>query len=310
MRGETMSNVDISGVFAALLTPRNGEGNIDVPALGNLVHFLTMSGISSFAVNGATGEFCLTSPAELRTMLSTIRAAGEGKARMLCCVGAASAAQSIELARVAESEEVEGLLLPMPYFYPYAQEDLDLFCRTVTGATRLPVLLYNLPQFTSGLDRETVHRLITEVPNIVGIKDSSGSLEILRYLSQQGVEACRIVGGDAVLALALQEEICDGVVSGIAGVAPEAILALYARKHQVESEGFASAARRIEEFAEHINVFPYPWGLKWVAEARGILQATFSLPVTEHRLEQKRRLGAWFAAWIDEGQVRRNQSLP
>ncbi len=162
-----MSNVEISGVFAALLTPRNAEGNIDVPALRNLVRFLTKSGISSFAVNGATGEFCLTSPAELRTMLSTTRAAGEGKARILCCVGAAGAAQSIELVRVAESEEVEGLLLPMPYFYPYGQEDLDLFCRTVADATRLSVLLYNLPQFTSGLNKETVRSLITEVPNLV-----------------------------------------------------------------------------------------------------------------------------------------------
>jgi 4-hydroxy-tetrahydrodipicolinate synthase len=301
MGGETMSNGEISGVFAALLTPRNAEGSIDVAALGNLVHFQTKSGISSFAVNGATGEFCLTSPAQLRTMLSTVRAAGEDKARMLCCVGAASAAQSIELARVAESEEVEGLLLPMPYFYPYAQEDLDLFCRTVAGATPLPVLLYNLPQFTSGLDKETVGGLITDVSNIVGIKDSSGSLEILRYLTQQGVQGCRIVGGDAVLAPALREGICDGVVSGVAGVVPEAILALYARKHQVESEGFVLAARRIEEFVEHIKPFPYPWGLKWVAEARGILQATFSVPVTQHRLEQRQQLVAWFAAWIDEG---------
>ena len=296
-----MSSVEISGVFAALLTPRNGEGSIDVPALRKLAQFLIKSGISSFAVNGATGEFCLTSPGQLRTVLSTVRAGGEGNARILCGVGGAGAAQSIELARVAESEEVEGLLLPMPYFYPYAQEDLDLFCRTVAGATRLPVMLYNLPQFTSGLDKETVRRLIAEVPNIVGIKDSSGSLEILRYLTQQGVHGCRIVGADAVLAPALREGICDGVVSGIAGVVPEAILALYARRHRIESEGFASAARRIEEFVEHMSVFPSPWGLKWVAEARGILQATLSLPVTRHRLEQRQQLVAWFATWTEKG---------
>lgn len=296
-----MSDVEISGVFAALLSPRNAEGSIDVPALLKLVEFLTRSGISSFAVNGATGEFCLTSPEQLRTMLSTIRGAGAGKARMLCCVGAASAARCIELARVAESEEAVGLLLPMPYFFPYAQEDLDLFCRTVAGGTRLPVLLYNLPQFTSGLEKDTVRGLIEEVPNLVGIKDSSGSLEILRDLTQRGVSASRIVGSDTALAAALREGICDGVVSGIAGVAPEAILALYERKHQTESPGFASAARRVEEFVEHINLFPYPWGLKWVAEARGILEATTSLPLTKHRLEQKAQLIGWFAEWLRAG---------
>jgi dihydrodipicolinate synthase/N-acetylneuraminate lyase len=58
-----MYDIQISGVFAALLTPRTAEGEIDVPALRNLVHFLMNSGISFFAVNGATGEFCVTSPA-------------------------------------------------------------------------------------------------------------------------------------------------------------------------------------------------------------------------------------------------------
>jgi dihydrodipicolinate synthase/N-acetylneuraminate lyase len=291
---------EISGVFAALLTPRTAEGNIDAPALRSLVHVLMNSGISSFAVNGATGEFWLNSPAQLRTILSTVRRASEGTARILCCVGAAGAAQSIELARVAESEEVEGLLLPMPYFFPYEQEDLDLFCRTFADSTQLPVLLYNLPQFSSGLDKETVRVLISEVPNIVGIKDSSGSLDILRYLTERGVQDCRIVGGDAVLAPALREGICNGVVSGIAGVVPEAILAPHARKHQFESAGFAWAARRIDEFVEHLKPFPYPWGLKWIAEAREILQATFSLPITQHRFEQRQRLVAWFAGWIDE----------
>jgi dihydrodipicolinate synthase/N-acetylneuraminate lyase len=294
-----MHDIQISGLFAALLTPRTAEGGIDVPALRDLVHFLMNAGISHFAVNGATGEFCLTSPAQLRTILYTVRAAGEGKARILCGVGAAGACQSIELARVAESEQVEGLLLPMPYFFPYEQEDLDLFCRTVAGSTHAPVLLYNLPQFTSGLDKKTVGVLISEVQNIIGIKDSSGSLDVLRYLTQHGVPACRIVGDDGVLAPALREGVCDGVVSGIAGVLPEAIRVLYAQRSQTESEAFVSAERRVHEFIEQVKRFPYPWGLKWIAEARGVLQATFSLPITQHRLEQRQQLVAWFAGWIE-----------
>ncbi len=54
-----MHEIQISGVFAAILTPRSADSSIDVPALRNLVHFLMKSGISRFAVNGATGEFCL-----------------------------------------------------------------------------------------------------------------------------------------------------------------------------------------------------------------------------------------------------------
>src|SRR5580704_7306319 len=295
-----MSSVEISGVFAALLTPRNGEGSIDVPALRKLAQFLIKSGISSFAVNGATGEFCLTSPGQLRTVLSTVRAGGEGNARILCGVGGAGAAQSIELARVAESEEVEGLLLPMPYFYPYAQEDLDLFCRTVAGATRLPVLLYNLPQFTSGLQKETVRTLISEVPNIVGIKDSSGSLEILRHLTEQGVDACRIVGDDSVLSAALSAEVCDGVISGVACVVPELILGLYAREKHLESAEFSTYAQVLDQFVEQLSAFPTPWGLKWIAQARAILEPTFPLPLSPARAAQGKRLELWFQSWFSK----------
>jgi dihydrodipicolinate synthase/N-acetylneuraminate lyase len=88
-----MSNVEMSGVFAALLSPRKAEGSFDVPALRRRpCRFSDAIGIS-FVVNGATGEFCLTSPVQLRTVLSTVRCVSEGRARILCCVGAVGGAQ-------------------------------------------------------------------------------------------------------------------------------------------------------------------------------------------------------------------------
>lgn len=90
------------------------------------------------------------------------------------------------MAAVAESSGASGLLLPMPWFFPYEQQDLEMFCREVASSTRLPILLYNLPQFTSGLTKATVRGLIRDVPNIVGIKDSAGSVEIVRDLTERG----------------------------------------------------------------------------------------------------------------------------
>lgn len=292
-----MARNKISGVYAAVLTPRTDKDQIDGPALTRLVQFLMASGISSFAVNGATGEFCLTTPAQLRTILAIVKEASSGASEILCGVGAASASLAIELAAIAEAEGVKALLLPMPYFFPYQQEDLDLFSRAVAASTSLPILLYNLPQFTSGLDKETVLALITDVPNIIGIKDSSGSLDILRHLTQHGVDVCRIVGNDSALAPALIEQVCDGVISGVACVLPEAILALYAQRHHAGSDEFRRAAQRLEEFIEQLNLFPTPWGLKWIAEARGLFRPTFAQPITSHRLAQSHDMAAWFADW-------------
>ena len=292
-----MSEKAVSGVYAAVLTPRLSDDSVDVPSLRRLIEFLLAQGISSFALNGATGEFCLTTPAQLRLILSTVKDASKGKARLLCGVGAAGTTQAIELAAIAEEEGVTALLLPMPYFFPYRQDDLDAFCRAVAASTRVPILLYNLPQFTSGLDKETVHALIVEVPNIIGIKDSSGSLEILTHLTDHKVEACRIVGNDSALAPALIHEVCDGVVSGVACVLPEVILALYSQASATGSQEFATASRLLDEFITQLNAFPTPWGLKWIAESRGILKATFAQPVAPRRIEEAADMSAWFIGW-------------
>ncbi len=292
-----MTTKKVFGVYAAVLTPRHKDESVDAAALQKLIHFLMDQGITTFAMNGATGEFCLTTPDQLRVILATVKQASNGKAQILCGVGAAGTALAIELAAIAESEGVKALLLPMPYFFPYQQEDLDSFCRTVAASTSLPILLYNLPQFTSGLDKETVRTLITEVPNIIGIKDSSGSLDILRYLTLHNVDACRIVGNDSALAPALAELVCDGVVSGVACAFPEGILALYAHTENTKSAEFRHAAALLDEFIAQLDPFPTPWGLKWILESRGVYTATFAQPVTGHRVAQAAAMAEWFAAW-------------
>jgi len=295
---EQLTLKKVSGIYAAVLTPRLPDDNIDVTALDHLITFLLSKGISSFAMNGATGEFCLTTPRHLHIILSTVQKASRGKAKILCGVGAPGSALAIELAAIAQQEGAEGLLLPMPCFFPYQQEDLDLYCRAVAAGTELPVMLYNLPQFTSGLSKETVRSLITEVPNIIGIKDSSGSLDILRDLTEHDVDACRIVGNDSVLSQALIEGVCDGVVSGVASAVPELIRDLYAHRGQADSDDFRRTSRLLDEFIVQLSPFPTPWGLKWIVEARGVAPATFSQPVTVHRIAQGRQMATWFGEWF------------
>jgi 4-hydroxy-tetrahydrodipicolinate synthase len=290
----------VRGVSAAVLTPRLVDGSVDTISLRNLLEFLLDKGISSFALNGATGEFCITTSTQLRTLLKTAKEVAGNAAEFLCGVGAPDSAGSIKFARIAQEAGVKALLLPMPYFFPYQQGDLEQFSRSVAAATSLPLLLYNLPQFTSGLEKETVHTLITEVPNIVGIKDSSGSLDILRHLSEQGADACRIVGDDSMLSAALRAKVLDGVISGVACAVPELTLALYQRGEQDGSAEFSQATQALDELIAQLGGFPTPWGLKWIAQARGILQATFPLPNSPARIAQGREFERWFQGWFSD----------
>src|ERR1019366_3156842 len=144
----------------------------------------------------------------------------------------------------------------MPHFFPYAQGDLHAFCAAVAARLDAPILLYNLPRFTSPLELETVRGLIESVPNILGIKDSSGSLAILGGLSNG---ACRIVGDDSVLVAALDAGVCDAVVSGVAGVLPELTTFLFEQRN---SAAHPLAVELLNGLIRQLSAFPVPWGLK------------------------------------------------
>ncbi|MGH9573246.1 MAG: dihydrodipicolinate synthase family protein [Candidatus Acidiferrales bacterium] len=293
-----MAVKEFSGVFAALLTPREADDSVDIPALMRLVHFLLSKGIDSFALNGATGELSLARPRHLQAMVKAVRQASSGRAQILCGIGGPSISTVSELAEIAEVEGASGLLLPMPYYFRYQQQDLDAFCRAVAAETHLPILLYNLPQFSTGLEPETVRTLIADIPNIVGIKDSGGSLDILRDLTQRGSDACRMVGNDPTLRPALSEDVCDGIVSGIACVLPELVLPLYAQGACAASAKFDNSWRCLREIANQLELLPTPWGLKWIAQARGILEAKFAQVQSDARLCQAAELQCWFSKWF------------
>ncbi|MGP8247666.1 MAG: dihydrodipicolinate synthase family protein [Bryobacteraceae bacterium] len=283
----------LGGVYAAVITPRDLAGRLDAKAFAGMLEFLMHRGVRGFALNGATGEYCLNSHAEVGRMLETAAKTVNGKARLLCGIGAADLRGVVETGRLAMNAGVDAVLLPMPHFFPYGQDDLRAFCLETAAHLPVDILLYNLPQFTSGLAIETVCGLIGACPAIRGIKDSSGSLDLFRVLTTSMPGAVRLIGNDSALCQALHEGICDGVISGVAGAAPELILPLFADGGAPDSR----AIQRLDEFIGALDSFPVPWGLKWIAEARGLAPARFPLPLSETRAAEGKRLQEWFRGW-------------
>jgi 4-hydroxy-tetrahydrodipicolinate synthase len=290
----SMQDKLVQGLYAALLTPRRPDDSVDEPALTRLLEFLRERGVRAYAINGATGEFCLTAPQELRAILGVVHKVVPD-AKILCGIGAARIARTLELASIATGEGADAFLLPMSYFFPYEQQDLESFVEAVACRAKLPIMLYNLPDFTTELLPETSCRLIRELPNVIGIKDSGASLATLRRLTEEQIPSCRIVGNDGILTDALRERVCDGVVSGVACVLPELTGALFAEP--TESERFAQLDALLTDFRNRLGRFPVPWGLKWIAEARGICTATFAQPISELRRRQSQEFISWYREW-------------
>jgi 4-hydroxy-tetrahydrodipicolinate synthase len=285
----------LDGVSAAVLTPRTDADSLAEDQFRRSLYFLLARGICSFALNGATGECCLTSPAQLKRILANASVITDFDGQFVVGIGTPGYKTSVELGRMAADAGAKAVLLPMPYFFRYEQADLRAFVNRVADALSIPVLLYNLPQFTSAIAPQTSLKLIREHGNVVGIKDSSGSLETLRLLTAEGVDCCRIVGSDSALGPALVEGISDGVVSGVACVLPELIQRLFAAGISApDSEEFRAANTELEAFIEEIDRLPVPWGLKVVSEERQLGPATFAVPVGPERQLQIEQLRAWY----------------
>jgi 4-hydroxy-tetrahydrodipicolinate synthase len=252
------------------------------------------AGIKGFAIGGATGEFCSLTEDELRHILEVVgETTAEQNATFVVGIGAADLNGVLRRGEIARRASAKAALLSMPYFFPYAQDDLGAFVRAVASTLDLPILLYNLPQFTSGINPELTLELVQQCPSVVGIKDSSGSLETLRLLTREAPAACRIVGNDSALAPALQEGIADAVISGVACSFPE-LIASFFMEGATTSPTWSRSVSALEGVIAQLNQVPTPWGLKIFAEARGLAEASFSLPLSRRREQLRVAMAEWY----------------
>lgn len=282
------------GVYAALLSPRTAAGELDLPSYRHQLSVLQQHPLSGYAVNGATGEFTFATNAELEALVKATRDEAPD-ATVLCGIGAGDVRGTVERGRLAANAGAHAVLLPMPSFFPYRQDDLAAYVSAVADAVEVPIVLYNLPQFTSGLSAATVLALFGKHRNIIGIKDSSGSLDIVRAITEAQLPHARIIGNDGALADALEGSLCDAVVSGVSCTLPELMTALYATAGKGDLPRYRAL---LDAFIEQLGPLPTPWGLKVTSAVRGFTNASYPFPLSPEREAEAARLAAWFQAWL------------
>ena len=291
--------VAIAGLFAAVATPTHEDGRIDGSTFDRLVDFLVEAGVSGICIAGATGEYPHFESADRKMV---IRRAAERLPRecaLLVGIGAPSMRHAIELGETAMEAGSRALLLPMPMFFRYQQEDLAAFASYVSGALRAPCLLYNLPDFTNGLDADTVVNLLREEEFIVGIKDSSGQSENIEAFStaRNGEVWTLLVGDDRLLRYGIRSG-WNGGISGVAGFCPELLVALYRSLTAGKDEESARLQDLLDELIAQLAPFPTPWGIRIGLSARGIDTGPLPLPATPARQQQIAAFTDWLPSWL------------
>jgi 4-hydroxy-tetrahydrodipicolinate synthase len=289
----------IAGLFAAVATPIHGDGRVDFEALDRLIDFLVESDVSGVCLAGATGEYPHFETADRKAVIRRAAVRLPRDRALLVGIGGASVRHTIELGETALEAGSRAVLLPMPMFFRYEQQDLEAFCAHVSDELRGPCLLYNLPDFTNGLAPDTVVKLLRTEEFIVGIKDSSGQVENLATFAEaRGGDAWTLlVGDDRALQKGLQAG-WDGSVSGIAGFCPELLVALYRSHLQNSHDETARLQALLDELIAQIAPFPTPWGIRIGLAARGIDTGPLPLPLTAARREQIDTFTKWLPEWL------------
>jgi 4-hydroxy-tetrahydrodipicolinate synthase len=223
---------------------------------------------------------------------------------LLAAVGASSMTRSLDLGRAALDAGYAALLLPMPSFFRYEQCDLEAYCRHLAETLQGPCLLYDLPDFTNPLEPETAIALLESVPNIIGIKDSSGRPENHRQFAEaRGARDWTLLVGDDRYGVASAEAGWDGAVSGLACCCPELLAALHGSLRRGDLERARRYQGLVDELITHLAPLPTPWGVRVVLQARGLPTGPMPLPVSPERAAQIAQIEGWLPRWLDAADI-------
>jgi 4-hydroxy-2-oxoglutarate aldolase len=219
----------LGGVFPALTTPYESEGRVSVSGMKENIHRYNATDLAGYVVLGSTGESVMLSRDEADAILAAVKEVADPNKVLIAGTGAESTAETIVRTKRAAEFGYRVALVKTPYYYKpfYRAEAYIQHYRAVADASPIPILLYSVPIFTGVTLEPAEILLLAAHPNIVGIKDSSGSIQRLGEVIANAPADFNVLTGAAPM---LYPALTIGVKGGILALAsalPEKCSALY-----------------------------------------------------------------------------------
>ena len=267
-----------NGAFTALVTPfRNGE--VDVEALEGLVEFQIAQGIHGLVPCGTTGESPTLSEEEDRLVIETVVRVTNGRVSVVAGTGSNNTASAIKYTKMAEEVGADGSLQVAPYYNKPTQEGLFRHFAAIAESTSLPLVLYNIPGRTNvTIAPETIAQL-AEIPNIVGIKDSTLSMNMVSDIRRLCGEDFDILSGDDPMTLPLMALGGVGVISVASNVAPGAVSDLVNAMNSGDLARGRELHYRLLPLIRALSVETNPIPVKAAASLLGLCSDELRLPL-------------------------------
>lgn len=285
-----MHNI-FKGLGIALITPFTPQGEVDYKALKRLVEYQLDNGTDFFCILATTAEApCLTRE-EKDKITSLIKDTVKGRVPILKYCGGNNTAAVIEEMKETDWSGIDGILSICPYYNKPSQEGLFQHFKAISQVSPLPLVLYNVPGRTGvNMKAETTVRLAKECPNIVAVKEASGSLEQVDEIIKNKPDNFDVISGDDALTFSMVASGAAGVISVIGNALPKE----FSRMIRLEFNGEYEPARKIHhnftELYKLLFVDGNPAGVKALLNDMGFIENQLRLPLVPTKIETKQKM--------------------
>ena len=187
----------LKGIYVPILIPVKENEEVDVEKLREHVNYIIDKGVHGILAHGSNGEFYMFDDEDYELIVRTIVEETKGRVPVLMGIGAIRTSKAIKLAKLGKKLGVNGLSLLQPMFLKPTDEELFLYFKEIADSVpNLPVLLYNNPRVGYTMSGDLVEKLAREVPNIKGMKDSSGDInQLMEFIRRTRDLEFKVFGG-------------------------------------------------------------------------------------------------------------------
>jgi 4-hydroxy-tetrahydrodipicolinate synthase len=274
--------VNLGTIVTAMITPFDERGELELNEAARIARWLADRGNDGLVVAGSTGEGQTLDAGERAALWSAVKRAVGGRAAVIANAGTNDTRESVRAARRAESAGADAILAVVPYYNKPTQRGMLEHFGAIAQATRLPVIVYNIPGRTAAnMQPETLLELARRYENIAGVKESSGDLKQIGIILRERRPGFAVWSGDDHLFLPSLALGADGVV----GVASHLCSLEYRDMVQAYRSGNVAQAARI-----HASLLPLidalfattsPIAIKWAMGQLGFATGRCRLPLDE-----------------------------
>lgn len=272
---------ELQGAGVALVTPFLAEGNIDFEALSNLIEFQIVEGTNYLVVLGTTGETATLTKAEKKEVFEFVANEVAGRIPLVAGIGGNNTAEVVEHVSTFDVAGYCAILSVSPYYNKPTQEGIYQHYKAVALASKLPIILYNVPSRTgANMTSATTLRLAKDFVNIVAIKEASGNFAQFNEILRDKPEGFELISGDDPVILPMMSLGAIGIISVIGNAFPKEVATLTALCNAGEFANARPVHNSLLRLIDLCFAEGNPAGVKYMLKHRGLCSDQVRLPLT------------------------------